>query len=89
MDPTAKRAQELQEHLRDSTWHINAKEPKLKHARHSGGGMTWIFGYARTTVAPKPEQILELLRQDLHDAKPVWLTEWEKHRRKRGLQSWF
>ena len=68
---------------------VKKNTPYLLGAARGAGGWSATFGWERSEVPLSMEKELELLRQLTYEARPTWLVEWEKHRRRNGLNPWF
>ena len=68
---------------------IKTKKPHLLYAAANAGGISAVFNWERSKAPLSLEQELEGLRQCAYEARPTWWAEWEKQRRRNGLNSWF
>ena len=68
---------------------VKKKTPYLHGAARGAAAWSAKLKWQRSEVLLSMEKELELLRQLAYEARPTWLVEWEKQRRRNGLDPWF
>ena len=89
MKVSSPESEELKMYFERERIMVKKKTPYLHGAARGVAGWSAKFKWQRSEALLSMEKELELLRQLAYEARPTWLIEWEKQRRRNGLDPWF